>query len=157
MTLDLRALLEALSGDRVAFVLIGGVAVAAHGYVRATEDVDLVPDPDRDNVLRLGNALVRLDATLPLDGGRRFEPARHLSQLRQGRSMTLDTRHGSLDVVQRLAGVPGYGELAADATEAELLGVPVRVCSLAHLRSMKSARGGTQDLADLEALEDPPE
>jgi hypothetical protein len=43
---DLRALLEALTQREVRFVVIGGVAVAAHGYVRGTED--LVPDPDPD-------------------------------------------------------------------------------------------------------------
>jgi hypothetical protein len=41
---DLRALLEALHERSVDFVVIGGVAVGAHGYVRGTEDLDLVPD-----------------------------------------------------------------------------------------------------------------
>jgi len=34
------------------FVVIGGVAVAAHGYVRGTADLDLVPDPDPENLKR---------------------------------------------------------------------------------------------------------
>jgi hypothetical protein len=53
--------------------------------------------------------------------------------------MTLDTRHGPLDLVQRVAGVTS-----------DLLGVPVRVCSLEHLRRMKEARRGSQDIADRE-------
>jgi hypothetical protein len=59
---DLAGLVGVLADYRVRYVVIGGVAVAAHGYVRATEDVDLVPDPDRDNLDRLGKALVSLDA-----------------------------------------------------------------------------------------------
>jgi hypothetical protein len=36
--------------------------------------------------------------------------------------------------------------------DTDLVGVPVRVCSLAHLRRMKKARGNSQDLADLDRL-----
>jgi hypothetical protein len=59
---------------------------------------------------------------------------------------------GSLDIVQRLPGVPGYPELERDAVGSDLLGIPVLVCSLEHLRRMKEARRATQDLADLEHL-----
>jgi hypothetical protein len=41
MQFDLRALLEALNEAEVSFVVIGGVAVGAHGYVRGTEDLDV--------------------------------------------------------------------------------------------------------------------
>jgi len=61
---DLAGLIGVLDEYRVGYVVIGGVAVAAHGYVRATEDVDVVPDPDRENLDRLGNALVSVDARL---------------------------------------------------------------------------------------------
>jgi hypothetical protein len=54
--------LGALRDHRVDFLVIGGIAVAAHGYVRATKDVDIIPNPERDNVERLMAALVALDA-----------------------------------------------------------------------------------------------
>ena len=54
--------------------------------------------------------------------------------------MTLETRYGGLDIVQQVPGVPGYASLAEQAVESELLGTPVRVCSLGHLRAMKEAR-----------------
>jgi len=149
--LDLRALLEALHGHGVRFVLIGGVAVAAHGYVRATEDLDLVPDPERENVHHLVDALLGLRATVP---GARDRPlgAPEQQALAQGRSLSLITDRGAIDIVQRTAGVPGFSELAEDAVATELLGVPVLVCSLARLRAMKEAAGRTQDRADLERL-----
>jgi predicted nucleotidyltransferase len=55
--LDLRRLLESLRDHDVRFIVIGGVAVGAHGYVRATEDLDVVPDPDPANLDRLVDAL----------------------------------------------------------------------------------------------------
>lgn len=153
--LDLRALLQALGDHKVRFVVIGGVAVGAHGYVRSTADLDIVPDPSSENADRLARALAALEASLPMDGGRPFIPAGDVSSLTRRRNMTLETRAGPLDVVQRATGVPSFEQLDRDAVESDLLGVPVRVCSLGHLRQMKQARASAQDRADLENL--PPE
>lgn len=148
---DLRALLAALHEREVRFVVIGGVAVGAHGYVRATEDLDLVPDPDPANLKLLTAALVALDSTLPTVEGRPFDPDKDGAVIIRGGNVTAD-RLGGLDVVQRLRGVPTYAELAEDAVESDLLGIPVRVCSLGRLREMKRALGRAQDRADLENL-----
>jgi hypothetical protein len=153
--LDLRALLDGLNENHVRFVVIGGVAVGAHGYVRATQDLDIVPDHSEENVSRLARALSGLQATLPLAENRPFQPAGDVVPLKRRRNMTLDTSHGPLDVVQQATGVPSFSELDAHAVESDLLGVPVRICSLSHLRRMKEARGSAQDRADLERL--PPE
>jgi hypothetical protein len=75
--------------------------------------------------------------------------------IRRGGNVTAATKFGALDVVQRAQGVPSYTQLADDAVESELLGIPVRVCSLAQLREMKQAQSRTQDLLDLENLPEP--
>jgi hypothetical protein len=152
--LDLHSLLQTLDEHDVAFVVIGGVAVGAHGYLRATADLDVVPDPDPGNVERLSKALKSLDATLPTAGGRPFDPGADGLAVRRGANVTAETRFGGLDVVQIAQGVPGYSALEQDAVDSELLGVPVRVCSLARLREMKEAQGRAQDRADLENLPD---
>jgi len=151
---DLRALLEALNERGVRFVVIGGVAVGAHGYPRATADLDLVPDPDPENLDRLVGALDSLETTLPTVGGRAFDSASDAGVIRRGGNVTADTRFGGLDVVQLADGVPPFSTLSADAVDSELLGVPVKVCSLRRLREMKEAQGRTQDKADLENLPD---
>jgi hypothetical protein len=87
---DLAGLLAALNTGGVRFVVIGGVAVGAHGHIRATEDVDIVPDPDRENLDRLGNVLVGLDARLASDPTRTIDPElRHA--VYTGRNLTLST------------------------------------------------------------------
>jgi hypothetical protein len=149
---DLHALLEALLDAEVRFVVIGGVAVGAHGYVRGTEDLDLVPDPDPDNLARLTEALERLESTLPTVGDRPFDPATDAGIIRRGGNVTAMTRFGGLDVVQRARGVPSYTQLDEDAVDSALLGVPVRICSLVRLREMKAAQGRPQDRADLANL-----
>lgn len=150
--LDLRALLELLHERGVRFVAIGGVAVAAHGYVRGTADLDLVPDPDPENLKRVTAILHELRSTLPTAKDRRFDPASDAAVISRGGNVTADTDFGGLDVVQRAQGVPSYSQLDADAVETELLGVPVRVCSLLRLREMKEAQGRPQDKADLANL-----
>jgi hypothetical protein len=40
---DLAGLLRALHEGNTGFVVIGGIAVSAHGAIRATEDLDIVP------------------------------------------------------------------------------------------------------------------
>jgi hypothetical protein len=149
---DLQALLEALNEFEVNFVVIGGVAVGAHGYVRGTEDLDLVPDPDPENLARLTTALKKLDSTLPTVGDRPFDPKTDAGVIRRGGNVTTMTRFGGLDIVQRARGVPSYTQLNEDAVDSDLLGVPVRVCSLARLREMKEAQNREQDRADLANL-----
>ena len=64
MVPDLTGLVRTLNQAGVRYVVIGGIAVAAHGYVRATEDLDIVPEPSPENLDELGNTLIRIGARL---------------------------------------------------------------------------------------------
>jgi hypothetical protein len=152
---DLRGLLLALGEEGVEFVVIGGVAVAAHGFVRATEDVDIVPAPDRENLDRLVDRLVREEARLTL-APERTPGAQERRALYRGRNLSVSTRLGDLDVVQRLPGVAAYSELAERAIVIAPFGIPIRVASRGDLVAMKRAGGRAIDLADLERLETEP-
>ena len=54
---DFKQLLELLIRRNVKFILVGGLACALNGYVRTTEDVDIIIEPSPDNVVRLLDAL----------------------------------------------------------------------------------------------------
>jgi|SRR5947209_905147 len=151
MVLDLAGLLRALVDGGVRFVVIGGIAVAAHRVIRATEDVDIVPDPDHANLDGLCDVLASLDARLVRQPDRGIDPEIRAA-LRRGRNLTVTTQLGDLDVVQRLPGVPAHSDLDEQAWIAELSGTRFRVCSLEHLITMKRARGTAIDQADLERL-----
>ena len=126
--------------------------MGAHGYVRGTEDLDLVPDPDPANLNRLTEALAKLETTLPTVAERPFDPGSDAGVIRRGGNVTAMTRFGGLDIVQRARGVPSYTQLIDDAVESNLLGIPVLICSLARLRKMKEAQDREQDRADLANL-----
>jgi hypothetical protein len=58
--LDAKSLFAALVTADVRFIVVGGFAVSAHGYLRGTKDLDIVPDPDPENLQRLAGALSQL-------------------------------------------------------------------------------------------------
>jgi predicted nucleotidyltransferase len=151
MSLDVRALLAALSEGGVEFVVIGGIALALHGSVRTTEDLDIVPDPDPANLDRLCRLLEAEQATLLLNPARRFG-AREAWMLRRGRNVSLTTEHGDIDLVRRLPGVPDYESLRQDAERFDVDGLTITVASPGQLIAMKHARGSAQDGADIETL-----
>ena len=50
-------LLESLVAEQVKFVLVGGLAVSLNGFVRTTDDVDILIDNSPENILRLVRCL----------------------------------------------------------------------------------------------------
>ena len=57
---DVKTLARHLNEAGVAYALVGGYALGAHGYNRFTEDVDILVDPSRENSQRWVLALSRL-------------------------------------------------------------------------------------------------
>jgi predicted nucleotidyltransferase len=145
----LRRLVEA----NVEFVLVGGMAVNAWGVVRGTKDVDIVVDPDPANLKAVAEVAVAAGGRAQRGEALLGTPFSIAAELASGEQMAIDTDLGRLDVVQGLEGVPSYEKLREGASEAEVLGVRVAVCSREDLRSMKLAAGRPRDLVDLEDLD----
>ena len=57
---DLVSLCRSLNREGVRYVVVGGMAMIQAGFVRATEDIDLLVDTDRENLTRLRTALLDL-------------------------------------------------------------------------------------------------
>lgn len=57
---DVRTLARLLDEEGTRWALIGGYAIAAHGFVRLSEDVDILVDPSPENTGRWIKALARL-------------------------------------------------------------------------------------------------
>jgi predicted nucleotidyltransferase len=150
--LRLRELLVRLTEADVRFVLVGGLAVNAWGYLRATRDVDFVPDPDAENLARI-EALLR-DLGGKVDGDGKLLDGNAISTfLRTGDRTLVATELGQVDVLQGLPQVPPFAALEAEARDVDLDGFVVRVCSLEHLIQMKRSSERARDREDLAALE----
>ena len=149
---QLGELVERLVSAEVRFVAVGGMAVGAWGHVRATKDLDLVPDPSQENLERLAGLLRELDGRVEVAEGLLTGDA-IWTFLRSGDRTLVLTSLGRVDVIQGHSQIPRYEELEAAATTVEIDGLPVRVCSLDHLLDMKRASERPRDRDDLEALE----
>jgi hypothetical protein len=154
-------LLLALTRAEVEFIVIGGVAVGVHGFIRATEDLDIVPDPSLENLQRLARVLVELNAQQVGVGVGDFSPEEFPHdptdpvQLAEGANFRLKTSHGPLDIMQWVSGIEtdlAYTELAPHALPVAFRDTRIRVCALEHLRAMKRAAARPRDLEDLEQL-----
>jgi predicted nucleotidyltransferase len=150
--LRLRVLLERLGEAEVDFVLVGGLAVNAWGYLRATRDIDLVPDPSSENLARLDALLVELGGKVEV-GERLLESSAIKAFLRTGDRTLVLTDLGRIDILQGLPQIPTFSALDGRASEVEIDGLTVRVCSLDDLLEMKRASDRPRDRDDLEALE----
>ena len=149
--LDPHAILRVLDEHEVDYVLIGGLAVQAHGHPRTTQDVDLTPNPSASNLARLRAALLALHAR-PVGAAR---PNTRPLDLPAAGVLELDTDAGGVDVHMAPPGAAGYDELRARALELDL-GIVVAVAGRDDLISMKRASGRPIDRGDILALTEPP-
>jgi hypothetical protein len=161
--LDPVPLLRHLREHGVEHIAIGGLAVSAHGHVRTSQDLDVVPNPVHENLERLAAALADINAVDEQAGD--FDAvelpmsATRVEDLSRGVNFCLATDLGRLDIFQWVGGVEAddlYAVLHRQALAGDVEGVPVRVCGLEHLLAMKRAAGRPQDLEDLKRLGDGP-
>jgi predicted nucleotidyltransferase len=141
---DLLELLELFRSRGVEFLVVGGHAVAYHGYPRLTEDLDLFVRPDVDNGARIVDAL-RAFGFESLDlKAEDFEADDRMVQL--GRSPN------RVDLLTNVYGVP-FPDAWSRRVAATLDGVEVWMISREDLIRGKRTTGRPQDIADVDALE----
>jgi hypothetical protein len=152
--LNLGELIVVLARNGVDYVVIGGVATQVHGHRRTTMDLDLTPDPDPENLRRLGAALAELDAR-PADSG-----------LGEGEISVADperlaiapivpplhTQYGQIHILKEPKGARPFDEMRERALVVDLDGNDVAIVSLDDLIRMKRAAGRPGDLDDIATL-----
>ncbi|MEJ7797425.1 MAG: nucleotidyltransferase [Solirubrobacteraceae bacterium] len=149
--LNVSSLLRRLADAGVDFVVIGGVAVIAHGYERNTKDLDICYSPDHANLEALGDMLVGLGARLRgIPEEVPFIP--DAATLRRMQILTLDTPHGGLDLLVDPQGSPGYQALKSNAEPIDFEGFEVLIASIEDLLTMKRAANRPRDHPDIDAL-----
>lgn len=152
-TLDPARVFATLERHGVDYVTIGAFAVIAHGFVRATADIDLVAAQDRDNLRRLAAAFEELNARLRgVDADLLEIDPTDPETLASGASFTLQTDAGPVDYLNDVPGAADYAALRSRAVEATAAGVSIIVAHLDDLIEMKRAAGRPQDLRDIANL-----
>ena len=151
-------LLKSLSEARVGYVLVGGLAVQLHGYLRSTFDIDLVLAMNDENLARFIDVAKRcgMKPVIPVDIDA-LRDARQIDQWHREKGMLAfalrEPQAGGnlIDVLVRPEIT--YERLLENAVEAELSGTKVRIAGIDDLLVMKSAADRPKDRLDIEALE----
>jgi hypothetical protein len=149
---DPRGLLRGLGQHQVQYVVTGGVAMTFYGYVRLTEDLDVIVASDAENLDRVADWLISIDAVLKLNPERPFG-ARERWAMKKGSNATVLTSLGQVDVVQRLPGLPDWTQVLEEAEVYEIEEMRIPVINRNTLILLKRLRGSHLDLADIDAIE----
>jgi len=141
---DYRDMLHVLSEEKVKFILVGAYALAAHGYPRATMDIDIWVMPSPENADAVLRSLSRFGA-----------PLNNLTKedlLRAGTIFQIGVAPRRIDIITTASGLQ-FETAYQNSTPVNIEGIEVRIPSIDDLILNKRAIGRTKDLADAEALE----
>ncbi len=140
---DFREFLSLLNAHNVHYMLIGGHAVGAHGFVRATNDIDVWIESSLANARRVEAAIRAFGFDVPeLAAEKLIEPS-------------IITRMGvtpmRIEVLNSISGVT-FGKAFPNRVFASVQGTSIPVIGLSDLLTNKRASGRNKDLADIDEL-----
>ena len=141
---DFKEFFQLLNANSVRYLIIGGYAVAYHGYPRYTKDVDIWIWINPENAEQVVKTLKDFGfASLGLKAEDFLAPDTIIQ---------LGYAPNRIDLIM---GVPGvdFKECYDNRNEEEIDGVKLNFIDLAGLKKSKKASGRTQDIADIENLD----
>jgi predicted nucleotidyltransferase len=140
---DLREFAASLAGRDVRYVVVGGYAVAYHGYPRYTGDIDFLVEASEENAARLVEALGDFGF-----GSLGLTVADFVSE---GFVIQLGFPPNRIDLLTSVEGVT-FEDAWAARERCEVDGVPLWMISLDHLLAAKRAAGRPKDRLDVRHL-----
>jgi hypothetical protein len=141
---DYKDMLQALSDENVSFLLVGAYAMAAHGYPRATMDIEIWVMPSPQNADAVLRALNRFGA-----------PLHNLNKedlQNDGTLFQIGVAPRRIDIITAASGLQ-FEEAYGRSLSVNIEGIEVHIPSIDDLIRNKRTSGRTKDLADAEALE----
>lgn len=143
---DFLDLADALLAARVDFLVVGAFALAQHGHLRATADIDFVVRATPENAARLIEALRSFGAPLSSAGVSESDFAK------PGQTYQMGIKPRRIDILTELSGVT-FEDAWKDRVTREVFGRQIPFIGVAALRRNKMASGRPKDLADVAWLD----
>lgn len=140
---DFKEFLKLLKEHEVHYLLIGGYAVGYHGYVRATEDMDIWVAVRPDNAEKLVATLKAFGFDDPNITPKLF--------LQKPKIIRMGFPPMRLEISTSISGVE-FDDCYASRIVDRIDGIEVNVIDLKNLKKNKNASGRLKDKADLEQL-----
>ena len=140
---DYKEMLQLLLEEQVDFIIVGAYALGAHGYPRATGDIDIWVKPNNTNSRKLYKALARFGAPL--------EQIEIDDFSMEGITFQIGLIPRRIDIITKIDGVT-YEEADEDKITVEVEGLMLPVISLEKLIKNKMATGREKDELDIKTL-----
>ena len=148
----IKRVIQALDKYKVRYALVGGYAVALHGVLRGTVDIDLAIGLQKEQFTAAEKAMgeIGLQARLPVSAEDVFIFRQEYIQNRNLKAWSFHNPNNPLEVVDIL--------ITEDAqkikkVEKKVDRLRIQVASIAELIRMKTQSGRPQDIEDIKALE----
>ena len=141
---DFREFIQSLNDNQVRYLVVGGYAVALHGYPRYTKDIDIWIELAPENASRLVRSLEQFGFGSLRPKEQDFLDADTIIQL--------GYPPRRIDLLTTLPGVD-FDQCFAERVVVDFDELPVNFIDLENLKKNKLATGRAQDIADIENLE----
>jgi hypothetical protein len=155
---SVEALVRALNAAGVRYLVVGGLAVVAHGYVRFTADIDVVIDLDVANLRRAGSALAGLGyrPRAPVAFEEFLDATKRASWVRE-KGMTVfslySPEHPATEVDLFVEAPLDFTEAYSRAVRLEVApGAVATIVGFDDLLALKRRAGRPQDALDIQQL-----
>ena len=159
---SIETIMESLNRAGVRYLVVGGLAVVAHGFVRFTADIDLVLDPEPGAMRRAIEALSGLGyrPRAPVAFAEFADPEKRRTWAREKDLMVFSvfsSQHLATEIDLFVETPFDFERAYAEADRFEVApGVEATFVGLAELIAMKRRAGRPQDLQDAAELESTP-
>lgn len=140
---DFEEFLQLLNDENVQYVIVGGYAVAFHGYVRITQDIDLFYRNTEKNIKKIQNALLKFG--IPTTSEQLIEFQDIGSIIRMGIPPV------KIEMINAISGLL-FNEVWKNRVAGHYGTVPVNFISYDHLLINKRESGRPKDIADFDEL-----
>ena len=141
---DMIDLIKIFEKRYVQYALVGGFAVNFYGYMRSTQDIDLLLYPSKENAAKIMGALNEFgfgNAGIPQSF---FE--------KEGSAIHLGVEPNRIDLLTHLIGISN-DTLFSEISRVEIECVTTNIISLKNLIKVKKSSDRLKDAADAEELE----
>jgi len=140
---DFQDMIDCLIAEGAEFLIVGGYAMAVHGYIRATGGLDIFVNPDHSNVERVYRALVRFGAPLKDITAEDFKAPGAIYQM--------GLPPFRIDIITMIEGVR-FDEAFRESLRVGDDDTRVPFLSLEHLIANKLATGREKDALDVKEM-----
>ena len=155
---EIEVVLDTLNRAHVRYLVVGGVAVVLHGYLRTTADLDLVIQLQRENLLRAMGALANLGyrPRAPVPAEAFADPELRGRWIREKGLAVFSLwspAHPTLEIDLFISEPFDFDAVYSRAIRVPLEKVAATVIALQDLIALKRQVGRPRDIEDVAALE----